>query len=87
MKARWLASKYRLPYDRAYKVLDQTVLKEPIYPFEYEPDEVDTDALLYYLRFELDLQEGIRLLGAHNALELFENESSDFIKETLAKQA
>lgn len=79
MKARWLARKYRLAYDRVYKVLDQTVIKEPIHPFEYEPDEVETIDLIYYLIFKPDLQEALTYLRPEVALKLFENEKPESI--------
>jgi hypothetical protein len=79
MKAEWLAWKYRLPYERVYKVLDKTVLKEPIYPFEYEPDEVEIEDLIYYMIFKPDLQEALTYLKPAVALKLFENEKPEAI--------
>ena len=77
--ARWLASKYGLPYDRVYKILDRTVLKEPIYPFEYEPDEVGISELVYYLVFEPSLEKALAFLRPEAALTLFESERPEAI--------
>lgn len=98
LKARWLASNYGLPYDGVYKVLDQTVLKEPIHPFECEPDEVEIDDLLYYLIFEPSLEEALTCLGPEAALTLLENNrpeaiaarmrrASELIKNVLLKKS
>ena len=79
IRAGWLASKYGLPYDRVYKVLDQTVLKEPIYPFEYEPDEVGISELVHYLIFEPSMEEALTYLRPEVALTLFESEKPESI--------
>jgi len=79
IRAGWLASKYGLPYDRVYKVLDRTVLKEPIHPFEYEPDEVGIDELVYYLIFEPCLEKALTYLRPEVALALFEREKPESI--------
>jgi len=79
IRARWLASKYGLPYERVYKVLDRTVLKEPIHPFEYEPDEVEISELVYYLIFEPSLEEALTYLRPEVALKLFEREKPEAI--------
>ena len=73
MKANWLAKKHRLQYFRVLKVLEDTVLRESIHPFEYEPDEVETADLVDYLLFEPDLQEALTFLRPKVALLLFES--------------
>jgi hypothetical protein len=83
IKARWISEAYELPYDRVLKILERTVIKEPIFPFEYGPDEcdeIDNFVLAYYLNFHPDLEDGLRFLRPEVALALFESESDDEIK-------
>ena len=34
------------------ELVDRMVKREPIHPFDMEPDEVETVDLLYYMKFE-----------------------------------
>lgn len=79
IKARWLSSKYSLPYDRVFKILERTVIKEPIHAFEYEPDEVTTAELVYYLQFSPCLEEALTFLDPEVALTFFESERNENI--------
>ena len=83
IKAKWLARKYNLPYDKVFKILDQTVLREAIHAFEYEPDEVTTDELVYYLQFEPCLEKTLTVLRPNVALKIFEGEYPEIINQRL----
>ncbi len=83
IKAKRLTQKYDLPYDRVFKILDQTVLKEPIHAFEYEPDEVTTDELVYCLRFEPCLEKALTVLRADVAIKIFETEYPEKMNQLL----
>jgi hypothetical protein len=77
IKARQLSLKYSLPYDRVLKILERTVIKEPIKVFEYEPEEVTIDELIYYLQFEPCLEEALKNMNPMSALTQFERNENN----------
>ena len=64
MKARELSRKLNLPYEKVLVLVNRMVKREPIHPFEMEPDEVETIDLLYYMEFEPGFEETLLNLPA-----------------------
>ena len=62
MKAREISRKMNLPYDKVLELVDRFVIREPIHAFEFEPDEVETGDLLYYMDFEPRFDEALKHL-------------------------
>lgn len=62
MKARELSRKLNLPFENVLELVDRMVIKEPINPFDMEPDEVETVDLLYYMEFEPGFDKALKRL-------------------------